>query len=118
MAAASACSPGLEREIWINSTSVNFLADAGETGHLDDTLILFISDNGIPFPGAKTTLYAAGIHLPLIVSCPGQPQGRTSNALASNSLANNTLASNALANNTLASNALASNTLASNSWKA
>src|SRR5262249_39656394 len=29
-----------------------------ETGHLDDTLIIFVSDNGIPFPGAKTTLYA------------------------------------------------------------
>src|SRR5262249_24438235 len=54
-----------------------------EAGVLDDTLILFISDNGIPFPGAKTTLYNAGIHLPLIVSCPGQPRGRTSNALVS-----------------------------------
>jgi N-sulfoglucosamine sulfohydrolase len=54
-----------------------------EAGQLDDTLIVFISDNGIPFPGAKTTLYAAGIHLPLIVSCPGQPQGRTSDALVS-----------------------------------
>ena len=54
-----------------------------ELGHLDNTLIIFVSDNGIPFPGAKTTLYAAGIHLPLIISCPGQPQGRTSDVLAS-----------------------------------
>jgi N-sulfoglucosamine sulfohydrolase len=52
-------------------------------GQLDDTLIIFISDNGIPFPGAKTTLYAAGIHLPLIIACPGTPPGRTSDALVS-----------------------------------
>lgn len=54
-----------------------------ETGQLDDTLILFISDNGPPFPGAKTTLYESGIHLPLIVAGPGVPQGRTNNALVS-----------------------------------
>ena len=52
-------------------------------GQLDDTLIVFISDNGRPFPGAKTTLYAAGIHLPLLVSGPGVPPGRTSDALVS-----------------------------------
>lgn len=52
-------------------------------GVLDDTLIIFISDNGPPFPGAKTTLYEAGIHLPLIVAGPGLPSGRTNNALVS-----------------------------------
>ena len=52
-------------------------------GVLDDTLIIFISDNGPPFPGAKTTLYEAGIHLPLIVAGPGLPEGRTNNALVS-----------------------------------
>ncbi len=54
-----------------------------ETGQLENTLIIFVSDNGIPFPGAKTTLYAAGIHLPLLVAGPGLPQDNTSNALAS-----------------------------------
>lgn len=54
-----------------------------ELGQLDDTLILFISDNGPPFPGAKTTLYASGIHLPLIMAGPGLPSGRTNNALVS-----------------------------------
>ncbi|MBI3821431.1 MAG: sulfatase [Planctomycetes bacterium] len=54
-----------------------------ELGQLDDTLIIFISDNGIPFPGAKTTLYNAGIHLPMIVAGPGVPAGKTNNGLVS-----------------------------------
>jgi len=54
-----------------------------ETGHLEDTFIIFLSDNGIPFPGAKTNLYEAGVHLPLIVAGPGVPQGRTNQALVS-----------------------------------
>lgn len=41
-----------------------------ETGHFEDTLILFLSDNGPPFPGAKTTVYEPGVKLPLIVRDP------------------------------------------------
>jgi len=40
------------------------------TGHDDDTLIVYLSDNGRPFPRAKTTLYDDGIHLPLIIAAP------------------------------------------------
>ena len=54
-----------------------------DTKTLDDTLIVFLSDNGIPFPGAKTTLYDAGIHLPLIVKKPGQKAGVVSDAMVS-----------------------------------
>ncbi|MCH8148523.1 MAG: sulfatase, partial [Planctomycetes bacterium] len=43
-----------------------------ETGQWDDTLFLFLSDNGPPFPGAKTTLYEPGARLPLIVRNPDQ----------------------------------------------
>jgi N-sulfoglucosamine sulfohydrolase len=54
-----------------------------QAGQLEETLIIFISDNGIPFPGAKTTLYNSGINLPLIVSGPGLPRGRTHHGLVS-----------------------------------
>jgi arylsulfatase A-like enzyme len=39
-------------------------------GRLDDTLIVFFADNGMPFPRAKGTLYDSGIGTPLIMSWP------------------------------------------------
>ena len=42
-----------------------------ESGKEDNTLIIYISDNGIAFPGAKTTTYDPGIKLPCIVKAPG-----------------------------------------------
>jgi N-sulfoglucosamine sulfohydrolase len=53
------------------------------TGHLDDTLVIYLSDNGRPFPGAKTTLYDEGIHLPLVVAAPGQRKGVRNSAMVS-----------------------------------
>ena len=53
-----------------------------ETGHWDDTLMIYISDNGPPWPGAKTTLYEPGVRLPLIVRSPDQSRrGLVCNAL-------------------------------------
>ncbi len=40
-------------------------------GHADNTLVMFTSDNGMPFPFAKTTLYDAGINMPFLVRWPG-----------------------------------------------
>ena len=54
-----------------------------ESGKGDSTLVIFLSDNGIPFPGAKTTLYDAGVHLPLVVHAPNQSKGVVSNAMVS-----------------------------------
>lgn len=38
----------------------------------DNTLIIFISDNGIAFPGAKTNMYQPAMNLPCIVKLPYQ----------------------------------------------
>jgi len=53
-----------------------------EAGQYDNTLIIYISDNGVAFPGAKTTLYEPGMNLPCIVRRPGQKnKGITCDAL-------------------------------------
>ncbi len=55
-----------------------------ETRQLDNTLVVFISDNGMPFANAKTGCYDAGIHLPMIVRAPGQSKrGLVNNAMIS-----------------------------------
>jgi N-sulfoglucosamine sulfohydrolase len=41
-----------------------------ETKKYDDTLIIYISDNGAPFPGAKTTVYEPGLRLPCVIRNP------------------------------------------------
>jgi len=43
-----------------------------QAGQYDDTIVIYISDNGIAFPGAKTTLYEPGMNLPCIVRTPWQ----------------------------------------------
>lgn len=48
------------------------IAALKDSGHYDDTLILCLSDNGPPFPGAKTTAYQPGVQLPLIVRSPAE----------------------------------------------
>ncbi len=53
-------------------------------GVTDNTLILFISDNGRPFPRDKTSLYDGGIRTPWIVRWPEKiAAGNTTDALVS-----------------------------------
>ena len=55
-----------------------------ETGNYDDTLIIYLSDHGIAFPGAKTTTYEPGLRSPLIVRHPDLEQrGIVNDALVS-----------------------------------
>ncbi len=41
-----------------------------QQGVIEDTLILFITDNGRPFPRDKTTLYDGGIRTPFVLQWP------------------------------------------------
>ena len=43
-----------------------------ESGLTEDTLVVFVSDNGAPFPGSKMTLYDRGIGTPLILRWPAR----------------------------------------------
>jgi arylsulfatase A-like enzyme len=58
-------------------------------GLADDTYLVFSSDNGLHtgeyrlMPG-KLTAYDTDIHVPLVVTGPGVPAGRTSDAMAEN----------------------------------
>ena len=47
------------------------IAALEEAGILEDTLIAFISDNGMPFPGNKLNLYDRGTGTPLLFHRPG-----------------------------------------------
>jgi N-sulfoglucosamine sulfohydrolase len=44
-----------------------------ESGQMDNTLILYLSDNGMAFPFAKTNCYLHSTRTPLIVRYPNQP---------------------------------------------
>ncbi len=49
-----------------------FMQSLEHYGFDDSTLVIFTADNGSPFPGAKTNLYAPGMDVPMIVSNPRQ----------------------------------------------
>jgi arylsulfatase A-like enzyme len=56
-----------------------------EKGIAENTLILFITDNGRPFPGSKTLLYDRGVQSPLLMHWPAgiTKPGQSSDALIS-----------------------------------
>ncbi|MDB4798954.1 sulfatase [Verrucomicrobia bacterium] len=60
------------------------VAELERQGVADNTLILFITDNGRPFPRDKTSLYDGGIRTPWIVKWPkGIKGGQESKSLVS-----------------------------------
>ena len=52
-----------------------------DTGKWDSTIVVFLSDNGIAFPGAKTTLYEPGMRLPFVMRMPGKAQRQVCRAM-------------------------------------
>lgn len=53
-----------------------------ETGQADNTVVIFVSDNGSNTERSKYTLYEPGVHVPMIIRWPGHVQPKTvTNAL-------------------------------------
>ncbi|XP_077315722.1 N-sulfoglucosamine sulfohydrolase [Lithobates pipiens] len=61
------------------------LSELRSSGHENDTLVIFSSDNGIPFPNGRTNLYWSGRAEPLLISSPRHPErwGQISESFAS-----------------------------------
>lgn len=57
----------------------------GKTGKLDNTIIVFSSDNGLAMGShglmGKQNVYDHSVHMPLIIAGPGIPKGETRDAL-------------------------------------
>lgn len=62
-----------------------FLKELDLAGFTEDTLVIYSSDNGIPFPSGRTNLYEPGMSEPLLISNPLNRQhwGKETDALAS-----------------------------------
>jgi N-sulfoglucosamine sulfohydrolase len=59
------------------------LAELRSARRLDETIIVFWSDNGPPFSRAKGTLYEQGVRVPLLISGPGIKAGQVRDELVS-----------------------------------
>ena len=55
--------------------SGNIIATLEKKGLLENTIIVMTSDNGMPFPRAKATLYDYGTRMPLAISWKGHIEG-------------------------------------------
>jgi len=64
---------------------VGRLLDVLETaGELGNTIVIVTSDNGLPFPRAKATVYDGGVRIPLAIRWPGAARaGSIEDAFAS-----------------------------------
>lgn len=65
------------------------LDELQKRGQAENTLVLFITDNGRPFPRCKTTVYDSGIKTPLLAWWPGtlQPGSVTASLVSTVDLA-------------------------------
>jgi len=73
----------LSRLRWMDSLVGEVLAALDDFGMAEDTLVVFISDNGPAFPGCKLTLYDRGTGTPLMFRWPAGIPAQTTNQLVS-----------------------------------
>lgn len=72
--------------VQISSAGIGLvLQELRDAGYENDTLIIYSSDNGIPFPNGRTNLYQSGTAEPMLVSSPEHRErwGDTSQAYVS-----------------------------------
>lgn len=55
---------------WFDSHLAKMMKLLEARGELDNTVIIVLSDNGMPFPHAKANLYEHGVRLPLAIRYP------------------------------------------------
>ena len=60
----------LSRLRWMDALIGEVLGALDGAGLAEDTLVVFVSDNGPAFPGCKTTLYDRGVGTPLLFRWP------------------------------------------------
>lgn len=67
---------------YMDSQVGEILKTLKDSGHDEDTLVLFTSEQGSQFPGCKWTNWNTGVHTALIARWPGHvPVGKRTNAL-------------------------------------
>jgi N-acetylglucosamine-6-sulfatase len=79
----------LEALLSVDDAVASIIAELRSVGELDNTLILFTSDNGFfhgehRVPTGKVLVYEPSIRVPLLMRGPGIPRGRTLKQLVSN----------------------------------
>ncbi|NNE93860.1 MAG: sulfatase, partial [Verrucomicrobiales bacterium] len=59
------------------------VAELKRQGIEDNTYIIYMADNGRPFPRCKTRLYDSGIKTPFLMACPGKIQPAVTDSIIS-----------------------------------
>jgi len=60
---------------WADEMLGKIIKSIENRGLKENTLVVFTSDNGMPFPGCKATLYDGGTRVPLAIRWPGRIKG-------------------------------------------
>ncbi len=66
-----------------DSTMGKLIDELKRQGIEDNTYVIYMADNGRPFPRCKTRLYDSGIKTPFLIACPGKIDPAVTDSLIS-----------------------------------